>query len=81
MSPVSTHLASRVGAVLATLRPQLQADGGDIELLGVDPARGRVELRLLGACRTCAAAAYTLALTVEARLRRELPAIEDIVAL
>lgn len=52
--------AANVDLVLEALRPMLRADGGDIEVLGVDASRGAVMLGLLGACTTCPAAGTTM---------------------
>ena len=60
------------------VRPALQADGGDIELLGV--AGGEVRVRLHGACQGCPGADVTLQMGVEALLREELPGITRVVA-
>jgi Fe-S cluster biogenesis protein NfuA len=63
---MSTHTA--VEAVVARIRPAIVADGGDIELLGVDGAIARV--RLTGACAGCPMAHMTLYLGLENALRR-----------
>ena len=49
------------------IRPYVQADGGDIELVGIEGKR--VKVRLLGACGTCPSSIQTLRQGVEARLR------------
>ena len=71
----------RVLTVLDEVRPMLRMDGGDIELVDVDPARGRVEVRLTGACSHCASSLQTLALGVEARLKQAIPAVLEVVAI
>ncbi len=60
------------------VRPALQGDGGDIELVGV--TGGEVRVRLQGACHGCAGAGMTLQLGVEALLKEELPGITRVVA-
>lgn len=70
----------RVRAVLEDLRPMLQADGGDVDLVGVDEERGRVEVHLKGACSTCAASIYTLSMGVETRLKAEVPSVKEVVS-
>jgi Fe-S cluster biogenesis protein NfuA len=69
----------RVRAVLEEVRPMLQADGGDLDLVSVDEERGRVEVHLKGACSTCAASIYTMAMGVETRLKAEVPAVQEVV--
>jgi len=61
----------RVEAVLVRVRPFLQADGGDIELVDVDGNSARV--RLTGVCARCPSAHMTLHLGVEAALRDAMP--------
>jgi len=60
-SAVSKELTvQNVEAILLPLRPMLQADGGDVEVLGVNVERGAVMLGLVGACTTCPAAGTTM---------------------
>jgi Fe-S cluster biogenesis protein NfuA len=63
----------RVLRVLETIRPGLQMDGGDIELVGV--AEGVVKVRLTGACSGCPMSAMTLQMGVERAIRREIPEV------
>lgn len=57
-----------VRAVLEAVRPILVADGGDIEVIGVNRERGAVMLGLMGACQTCPAAPQTMESGVEKAL-------------
>jgi Fe-S cluster biogenesis protein NfuA len=66
----------RVETVLQRIRPLLQADGGDIELLGVDGNNARV--RLTGMCAGCPSAHMTLYLGVEMALRDEIREFEQL---
>lgn len=61
----------RVESVLVRVRPFLQADGGDIELVDVEGRSARI--RLTGMCAGCPSAHMTLHLGVEAALRDEIP--------
>ena len=61
----------RVEAVLARVRPFMQADGGDIEL--VDVSGNSAGVKLTGMCAGCPSAHMTLYLGVEAALRDEIP--------
>jgi Fe-S cluster biogenesis protein NfuA len=61
----------RVEAVLHRVRPFLQADGGDIELVGVDG--NSIDVRLTGMCAHCPSAHMTLFLGVEMALREDMP--------
>jgi len=71
-------LRDRVAAVLDTLRPMLQADGGDIELVDVDAA-GVVQVRLQGACMGCPAASMTLTQGIERNLKQQIPEVTRVV--
>jgi Fe-S cluster biogenesis protein NfuA len=65
---------TKVTEVIDKLKPYLQADGGDIELVDVDD-EGVVKVRLQGACRGCPGARMTLKMGVEARLKKEIPEV------
>jgi len=71
-------MKEKVEAVLAKIRPNLQADGGDVEL--VDVKSGVVRLRLKGACGGCPMAAITLKDGIERALKEEVPGIKQVVA-
>ena len=60
------------------IKPLLQADGGDIEL--VDVQDGVVKVRLQGACAGCPGAAMTLKMGVERMLKEVVPEVEKVVA-
>ena len=66
----------RVEAVLDRVRPFMQADGGDIELVDVDGNSAAV--RLTGVCAGCPSAHMTLYLGVEMALREEMPEFETL---
>ena len=68
----------RVEEVLGKIRPQLQADGGDIELVDIEDRV--VKVRLTGACKGCPMAAYTLQLGVERVLKQQVPEVERVEA-
>lgn len=65
-----------VEKVLGRIRPALQADGGDVELVDVDG--GVVKVRLTGACSGCPMASITLKNGIEALLKEEIPAVERV---
>lgn len=72
-------LTERVQAVIDRIRPLLHADGGDIELVGVDE-EGVVSVRLQGACKGCPGAAMTLKMGVERHLREQVPEVKSVTA-
>jgi Fe-S cluster biogenesis protein NfuA len=64
----------RIQAVLDRVRPFLQADGGDIELLSV--TGNSADVRLTGMCAGCPSAHMTLHVGVEMAIREEIPEFE-----
>lgn len=69
-------LTQQVEEVLDKLRPFLQRDGGDCEL--VDIEEGIVKLRLMGACGSCPASTITLKAGIERALVEEIPEIQGV---
>jgi Fe-S cluster biogenesis protein NfuA len=76
----SAGLRPQVEAVIDHIRPLLQADGGDIELVAVDESSGTVSVRLQGACRGCPSAAMTLKMGIERHLKEKVPAVRKVEA-
>ena len=66
----------QVEAVLTQVRPYMQADGGDIELVEVDGNSAGV--RFTGVCSGCPSAAFTLQFGVEMALREAIPGFETV---
>jgi Fe-S cluster biogenesis protein NfuA len=66
-------MQEQVKEVLDKIRPSLQADGGDVEL--VDIVEGVVKVRLKGACAGCPMSQMTLKNGIEKLLKREIPAV------
>lgn len=69
----------KVLEVLALVRPYLQSDGGDVELVNITED-GIVELRLKGACGSCPSSTYTLKLGIEEQLRQHVPGVKEVVS-
>jgi Fe-S cluster biogenesis protein NfuA len=69
----------QVGQVLEQVRPALQADGGDVELVNVQDD-GTVEVRLQGACGCCPMAQMTLKMGIEKHLKAKIPQVKQVVA-
>jgi Fe-S cluster biogenesis protein NfuA len=69
-----------VTAVIDDIRPALQADGGDIDLVKVDEATGMISVRLQGACRGCPGATMTLKMGVERLLKEKVAGVKGVVA-
>jgi Fe-S cluster biogenesis protein NfuA len=70
----------RVEKALDKIRPALQNDGGDVELVDVDEAAGIVKLKLVGACGSCPMSQMTLRMGVERVLKEEIPEIVEVQA-
>ncbi len=66
-----------VEKALSKVRPMLQADGGDVELVNVTED-GIVEVRLKGACGTCPMAIITLKQGIENYLKKEVPEVKEV---
>jgi Fe-S cluster biogenesis protein NfuA len=71
-------MKEKVEAALAKIRPALQADGGDVELVAVEG--GVVKLRLKGSCAGCPVAEVTLKQGIERLLKEQIPEVKEVVA-
>ncbi|MBK5092832.1 MAG: NifU family protein [Actinobacteria bacterium] len=71
-------MKEKVEEVLDKIRPMLQRDGGDVELVEVDD--GTVKVRLTGACGGCPMATMTLKKGIEEKLKEEIPGLKEVVA-
>jgi Fe-S cluster biogenesis protein NfuA len=74
--------AERLGqlqALIELMRPAVQADGGDLVLVGADVEAGVVEVQLQGACSSCAVSSSTLQGGVERILTGRLPWVREVV--
>ncbi len=70
-------LRKRVEEVLEIIRPNLQADGGDVALVDVSD-EGDVKVTLQGACHGCPMAAMTLQMGIERILKKEIPEVRSV---
>lgn len=66
-------MEDKIAKALESIRPALQMDGGDIELVGI--ADGVVRVRLTGACAGCPMSQMTLQMGVERAIKREVPEV------
>jgi Fe-S cluster biogenesis protein NfuA len=71
----------QVDKALDLIRPALQNDGGDVQVVDVDEATGVVKVKLTGACGSCPMSQMTLRMGVERVLREEIPDLKEVVAL
>jgi Fe-S cluster biogenesis protein NfuA len=72
-------MQERVKAALEKVRPSLQADGGDVELVEVT-SEGVVKVRLTGACSGCPMRQMTLQMGIGRALKEEIPEVKEVVA-
>ena len=70
-------LRERVEESLNKVRPSLQADGGDVQLIDVDED-GVVKVRLMGACQGCAMSQMTLKMGIEKVLKQSIPEVKSV---
>ena len=71
-------IRERVQGVINLIRPAVQADGGDIELVDVN-LDGVVQIRFHGACHGCPSSTMTLQMGIERNLREKVPEITSVV--
>ncbi|MFC1912924.1 NifU family protein [Chloroflexota bacterium] len=72
-------MKEKVEAALAEIRPALQADGGDVELVEVND--GTVKVKLTGHCAGCPMASMTLKMGVERVIKERVPEVKEVIAL
>jgi Fe-S cluster biogenesis protein NfuA len=70
-------MKEEVEKVLGEIRPSLEADGGNVELVDVSDD-GIVKVRLTGACGTCPMSTLTLKMAIEKTLRDRIPAVKAV---
>ena len=72
-------MQEEVKTALNEVRPQLQADGGDVELVEVTED-GTVKVKLVGACRGCPMSQMTLKNGIERYLKGKIPGVKEVVS-
>jgi len=71
------NMEEKVKEVLESIRPSLQADGGDVEFVSVNDG-GVVKVRLVGACGSCPMSTYTLKMGIERKLKELVPGVTSV---
>ena len=71
-------LKESVETALEEIRPALQADGGDVQLVEVTEETGVVTVRLTGACHGCPMGMQTLKMGIEAHLKKVIPQVTEV---
>ena len=78
LQETQTTVRERVQGVINLIRPSVQADGGDIELVNVADD-GEVQIRFHGACHGCPSSNLTLHMGIERNLRDRVPEVTRVV--
>lgn len=73
----SGSMKNKVEAALKNIRPKLQADGGDVQLVDV-LENGVVKVKLTGACGSCPMAQMTLKFGIEKYLKEQIPEVREV---
>ncbi len=73
-------MKEEVQKAIDRIRPNLQADGGDVELIAVEDG-GVVKVKLTGACHACPMAQMTLKNGIEKFLKQEVPGVQSVVSI
>ncbi len=72
-------MRDKVLEVIEIIRPAIQADGGDINLLDVDESSGVVTVELTGACVSCPASTVTMKAGIERIMRDRVPGVTEVI--
>ena len=74
----SPNIREKVQNVINLIRPAVQADGGDIEIVDVSDD-GVVQIRFHGACHGCPSSTMTLQMGIERNLREKVPEVTQVI--
>lgn len=80
-SKTETPILQRIGTALDGIRPALQSDGGDVELVDFSEGDGVVRIRLVGACGPCPISSMTVKHGIERRVRAAVPEVTAVQAI
>lgn len=72
-------MKEEVQKAIDKVRPGLQADGGDVELVDVSPD-GVVKVKLTGACRGCPMSQMTLKMGIEKIIKQQVPSVKEVIS-
>ncbi len=73
-------MKKQVEKIINKIRPSLQMDGGDVELVEVDEKNGIVKVKLQGACAHCPMSMMTLKMGIEAEIKKEVKGVKEVLA-
>jgi Fe-S cluster biogenesis protein NfuA len=72
------EIIEKAESALNSIRPYLQADGGNVEIIGLE--EGVLSVELKGACKTCSMSMMTMKAGIEETIRRAVPEIREVIA-
>lgn len=72
-------MLTAVEEVIEIIRPAIQADGGDINLISVDEGAGVVTVELTGACVSCPASTITMKAGIERIMKDRVPGVNEVI--
>ena len=73
-------MKEKIEEALDSIRPALQADGGDVALVDIDEENGIVRVSMQGACSGCPSAQVTLAMGIERAIKEKVPEIKEVLS-
>jgi Fe-S cluster biogenesis protein NfuA len=79
MSNEKNSVEDKIKKSLESVRPGLQADGGDVDFIGFDDKTGTARVKLVGMCAHCPMAQITLQQGIGETLKKEVPEVKKIV--
>jgi len=74
-------MRKEIEKILKQIRPQLQMDGGDVQLLDVDEKKGIIKVKLIGACAHCPMSQMTLKMGIEAEIKKQVKGVKEVIAI
>jgi len=77
---IKNNLESKIKKAIEKVRPNLQADGGDIKFVGWYPETGIVQVSLVGMCAHCPMAQMTLKQGIEAEIKKVVPEVKEVIS-
>ncbi len=78
---MTEDLLQRIETALLDVRPYLHADEGDVEIVAFNEENGVLELRFVGACKTCSMSSMTLRAGIERAVRMKIPEVRRVEAI
>ncbi len=77
---MNTELVNKIESALDSIRPYLEADGGNVELVEISDDN-TVKVELKGACKTCSMSMMTMKAGIEETIKRAAPEIKEVIAI